>query len=73
MHINLSLSLFVLLVFKALLETQGCLVIYSDILACIQRMLPYLGPNAPGGFKVDFGKYLAGQSIGSLFFVRRNL
>lgn len=46
--------------------------IYSD-LACFQRMLPYLGVSALGGFKVDFGKYLVGQSIVSLFFVKGNL
>lgn len=68
-HQSLSLSLSQ--------HTQGVFyrlyTVYSDLLACIQRMLPYLGVSALGGFKVDFGKYLVGQSIVSLFFVKRNL
>lgn len=45
----------------------------SDLLTCIQRMLPSLGVDALSAFKVDFGKYLVGQSIVPLFFVKRNL
>lgn len=29
--------------------------------------------NAPGGFKEDFSKYLVGQSIASLIFVKKDL
>lgn len=45
--------------------------IYSNLLAWIQKMQPRC--QCTGGIKVDFGKYLVGESIVSLFFVKRNL
>lgn len=42
-------------------------------MANIRRILASLGVNALSGLKIDFGKYLVGQSIVSLFFVERNL
>lgn len=47
--------------------------IYGKHLACIQKMPSYQGVNVVCGFRMDSGKYLRGQSIRSLFFVKRNL
>lgn len=73
--VHINFWLFHLLIFVAKLDIvatqQSFLSIYSNLLAWIQKMQPRC--QCTGGFKVDFGKYLVGESIVSLFFVKRNL